>query len=140
MRLLILFLLVAGLAGYLIYQRSHNYPVQTIIAPNGHQYEGMQVPDRCQGQTCMHQVVYLTALEDTVGIKVEAEGLLHWLEPRITDSQPPQLVAIYAVKPGFLRIAPARRIVQLGYGREPPGAWKYLGAVDATAKLKALLK
>lgn len=140
MRLLILLLLVAGFAGYLIYQRSHNYPVQTIIAPDGHRYEGMQVADRCEGQTCMHQVVYLTELEDTLQMKAEAEGLLHWLEPRITDSQPPQLVAIYAVKPGFLRIAPVRRIVQLGYGRQPPGAWKYLGSVDATAKFTALLK
>ncbi len=132
--------LTAALVGYLLYQRHRNYPVRSIVTPDHRKYDAAVLPDRCESQVCMTQVIYLTELDDTVKMHFESEGLLKWVEPKVRQDQNPQLVLIMALKPGLLRMAPPTRIVQLGYGRQPPAEWKYLGAEDVTNQFKALLK
>lgn len=141
MRVLLLLVLLAGGAGYLWYQRQHNYPFRSISPAAGIEYEILQIPDDCQNtRICLKRVAYLSRAQDTTALRDEAKGLLPWIDANIAPGPGPHAIVLIAVEPGFLRIKPPTRVVGVGFGKVGGSGWRYLGQEDMTSRIAPLLK
>ena len=108
MRVLLLLVLLALGGGYVLYQRQHNYPLNTVTTPAGAKYEVRQLPDECIQSTCIKRVVYLSQLRDSASLVAESKGLLPWIDANVPQGSGPQGLMLVALEPGFLRDRPAQ--------------------------------
>ena len=126
MRALLLIILLAAGAGYLYYQRQHNYPLNPVTTPAGRKYEARHLPDECVQSTCIKRVVYLSKLRDSTALIEEARGLLPWVDATVPRGSGAHGLMVVALESGFLRIGPPKHMVGLIFGKMPGTGWRYL--------------
>lgn len=139
MRFLLLLFLLAGGAGYLYYQRQHNYPMESVTTTAGLHYDIKPLPDECVGGAlCVHRVVFLTGQSDAAGLRREADGLVPWVDSNLPAGARVHGLLLIALEPGFLRLRPPRRMIGLVYARVG-SRWQYMTQSDVTEQMKQSL-
>ncbi|HKS05479.1 MAG TPA: hypothetical protein VJR92_04125 [Gemmatimonadaceae bacterium] len=139
MRAVILVLLIAVLAGYLMYERKRNYPFDTITTPSGREFAAERLPDECVAVACEHRVAYFTSTSDSAAMLNEARELLPWLEKQLTNS-PPRLAGVYAYEPGWMKLKAPKRVTGMAFAQLLPGTWTLIGRQDFTSEMRKMLE